>query len=201
MPLDYKQSIAKQREAAQLFSPRTPIAVTDMFSGRYEQILKLNATISQPGAHAIIYGERGVGKTSLANIAPFSFSVEMKAPLDTIVAPRIACDSTDTFDSLWRKVFKRIKVASESRPIGYLAKNEGAVHPLLDELHIDTFTPGEVGNVLDLIGKKCHLVVTLDEFDRLPKGEVPLLVADLIKSLSDNDAPATVVIVGRAQAA
>lgn len=196
MPLNYEQKIGKQREAAQLFSPRTPIAVTDLFSGRYDQIRKLNSTISQPGAHAIIYGERGVGKTSLANIAPISYSVSVKATLDTIVAPRIACDSTDSFDSLWRKVFKGIRVTREHHPIGYLGRPEQEIHPLLDDLNVETFTPGEVLGVLREIGNDCHLILTLDEFDRLPEGEVPQLVADLIKSLSDNSVSATIVIVG-----
>src|SRR4051794_9426716 len=40
--------LEKQRTAGQLFSPRTPISATELFSGRYEQILKLSAAISQP---------------------------------------------------------------------------------------------------------------------------------------------------------
>ena len=40
------------------------------------------------------------------------------------------------------------------------------------------------------------MIVILDEFDRLPDGNVPRLVADTIKSLSDNVNPATVIVVG-----
>ena len=195
--LAYQQKIQLQREAARLFSPRTPIAVADLFSGRFDQVLKLNATISQPGAHAIIYGERGVGKTSLANVAPITYSLEAKESLHRIVAPRIACDSTDSFDSLWRKVFGGIRITSASQPVGYVTgRVDDEIHPLVEDLQPNSLAPSDVLSVLNDLGKICSLVVTLDEFDRLPKGDVPLLVADTIKALSDNNVSATIVIVG-----
>ncbi len=196
MPMSYERKIELQRESAELFSPRTPIAAKDLFSGRYEQVLKLNATISQPGAHAIIYGERGVGKTSLANIGPITFCLETKESLERIVAPRVACDSTDSFDSLWRKVFRGIMVTSESIPLGFIFNTTEDQHPLLDDLNVNEFTPGEVLTILKQLGQCCHLVITIDEFDRLPHGKVPQLIADTIKSLSDNNVPVTIVLVG-----
>jgi Cdc6-like AAA superfamily ATPase len=196
MPLDYNEKTLKQRKAGQLFSPRTPITGTELFSGRYDQILKLNSTIAQPGAHAIIYGERGVGKTSLANIAPMAYSVQINTDPDQVVAPRVACDSTDSFDSLWRKVFKEITIVGDKTPMGLIPHLEDDSHSLLDDISEGKLTPGEVMTVLKMLGKQCHLIIALDEFDRLPKGEVPQLVADLIKSLSDNNIPATIIIVG-----
>jgi transcriptional regulator with AAA-type ATPase domain len=48
------------------FSPHTPINKAQFFKGRTEQIRAVTDTIRTPGLHAAIYGERGVGKTSLA---------------------------------------------------------------------------------------------------------------------------------------
>ena len=39
-----------------------------LFSGRSDQIAELFSVVQQPGAHAVVYGERGVGKTSLAAV-------------------------------------------------------------------------------------------------------------------------------------
>src|SRR3954470_13351279 len=103
--LDWQQMQSLKAAAAKLFSPRTPVATQDLFAGRHSQILKLNSTIAQPGAHAIIYGERGVGKTSLANISPITYRIYHKIPAAKIVSARINCDGTDSFDSIWRKVF------------------------------------------------------------------------------------------------
>ena len=40
----------------------------DVFAGRREQMDRAFAAVFSPGEHAVIYGERGVGKSSLANI-------------------------------------------------------------------------------------------------------------------------------------
>lgn len=195
--MDHEEIVRRHREAAKLFSARTPITAKDLFAGRFDQILKINGTISQPGAHAIIYGERGVGKTSLANIAPLTFAFEGKHDLERLVAPRVACDSTDTFETIWRKIFRGIKITQEHTPVGfYLAQPEVEIHSLSDELQNVNMTPGEVLNVLEGLSLQCELVVTIDEFDRLTEGEPQRLIADLIKSLSDNQVNATIVLVG-----
>ena len=55
-------------EVAQVFQPRTPINTRELFAGRWEQMQTLADAVAQNGLHVVIYGERGVGKTSLANI-------------------------------------------------------------------------------------------------------------------------------------
>ena len=80
--------------------------------------------------------------------------------------------------------------------MNFRAENAQERLPLLDELAEQDPTPGLVHHVLSKFGEHCHLVIILDEFDRLPDGDVPRLVADTIKSLSDSTAPATLVVVG-----
>jgi Cdc6-like AAA superfamily ATPase len=194
---DQQQKSALKMRAAELFSPRTPVDTKELFAGRYEQILKIQSTIAQNGAHAIVYGERGAGKTSLANIAPIAYSVEFDVPLESIVSPKVNCDGTDTFDLLWRKVFRKIDVVDEFTPIGFLATQEVESCNLLDILDDEgDITPDRVVRVLKSLSKKSKIIITLDEFDRLPGGEAPRLIADTIKALSDNNIQATVVVVG-----
>lgn len=47
-----------------------------------------------------------------------------------------------------------------------------------------------------LLGRGVLLIIIVDEFDRLPKGETTALFADTIKVLSDQSVPATLVLVG-----
>ena len=196
MGRSYEEKTEVKAQAAKLFSPRTPIATQHLFAGRFRQISKVTEAIDQLGAHAIIYGERGVGKTSLANVAPIMLHVQRKVPLDKIVAVRINCDGTDSYDTLWRKVFTGIRVSKEQVPMGFLPQPETEYHSMLDGIKDASLTPGFVRHTLEALSKSCHLVVTLDEFDRLPAGDVPRLVADTIKSLSDNQIAATIVVVG-----
>ncbi len=51
-----------------VFTPATPIQTDTLFAGRASQVDKVYTTLLEAGRHAVLYGERGVGKTSLANI-------------------------------------------------------------------------------------------------------------------------------------
>src|ERR1700682_1156763 len=50
------------------FTPGTPVNRLAMLAGRIKQIDKVLEAVFSPGQHAAIYGERGVGKSSLANL-------------------------------------------------------------------------------------------------------------------------------------
>ena len=63
---DEKRRLALR--AGTVFSPAAPIRARDVFAGRTDQVRRTVDAINQSGQHALIYGERGVGKTSLANV-------------------------------------------------------------------------------------------------------------------------------------
>src|ERR1700721_988453 len=86
------------------FTPGSPIDSKDLFAGRQRQRDKLINTIFQKGEHAILYGERGVGKTSLANIL-FDFLVFMGE--FKYYRAKINCSSDMSFESIWTSIFKQ----------------------------------------------------------------------------------------------
>ncbi len=51
-----------------LFSPHAPVDAEELFSGRTDLLLRMIDVIYQRGLHAVLYGDRGVGKTSLTYI-------------------------------------------------------------------------------------------------------------------------------------
>ena len=53
----------------QAFRPFAPIELPDFFKGRREDVELLRSELRTPGRQVAIYGERGVGKTSLAMLA------------------------------------------------------------------------------------------------------------------------------------
>jgi transcriptional regulator with AAA-type ATPase domain len=54
--------------AGDAFSPSAPISRVTLFAGRDNQIMRCIDIVYRRGQHGIIFGERGVGKTSFANL-------------------------------------------------------------------------------------------------------------------------------------
>src|SRR5216684_255540 len=86
---------ALRDELLDLFAPGAPIDEVALFSGRREQIQRLRDTLVSKGRHAAVFGERGVGKTSLAKI----FHLDRPSP-QRIHHIYIQCLVNDTFDSI-----------------------------------------------------------------------------------------------------
>jgi Cdc6-like AAA superfamily ATPase len=173
------------REVTDAFSPGAPIQERDLFAGRAPELQALTDAVQQRGRHAVLFGERGVGKTSLANILPLA----IVAPAREVAAVRVNASPTDTFDSLWRKVFKRFSYA--------YADGSGS-RKLADELP-EALTPDDVQLALEGFTENQIPVVILDEFDRIADPAVTGFVADTIKALSDYSVNVTIVVVGVAE--
>ena len=93
---DKKEAQRKKiEEAGNIYTPSYPIELIDLFSGRKSQLNRITETMALKGHHAIVYGDRGVGKTSFANIVKLFH----KSPERQVI--KISCDSNDTFASLW----------------------------------------------------------------------------------------------------
>ena len=52
-----------------VFTPHTPINQESLFRGRSSEVQQILSTLNTPGQHVLLFGDRGVGKSSLANIA------------------------------------------------------------------------------------------------------------------------------------
>lgn len=177
--------------AGSVFTPGSPVSERDLFAGRQDQIKRIMEAVSQKGFHAILYGDRGVGKTSLANVlAEFLRDVGTQ-----VLFVRANCDATDNFSSLWRKVLQEITVLEVRDGIGFDAKQHKSHKRLIDSLP-EELRPDDIRRALALVGQSAMLVVAIDEFDRLTDRSVPALVADTIKALSDSATPATVILIG-----
>src|SRR5437879_5365938 len=102
-------------QAGRVFSPSAPIDERSLFAGRDAQIRTVIDAVNQKGQHAIIYGERGVGKTSLTNVL-HAFMGQQAFP---VLAPRVQCDTLDDFGKVWRRVFERIELTQPVSTAGF----------------------------------------------------------------------------------
>lgn len=174
-------------EARRVFTPSSPIQHKDLFRGRTTQITRAVDAFSQPGLHPVIFGQRGVGKTSLANV--------LRGILPNSLAVKITCDTSDTFDSIWQKVFKTVTLSFKVKAFGFSPELAEKRQCLADYLPKDKpATPSDIVDVLSDLAQKA--VFIFDEFDRVSDTKTRLQVADFIKIISDNSTKVTIVLVG-----
>lgn len=176
--------------AGQVFNPTTPVSEKDLFSGRTEQIRSVVDIIFQKGQHAIIFGERGVGKTSLANV----ISSFVSTP-NVLLVTRVNGDKGDTFDSVWRKLFDEMQLTKGKYLPGFNERIETNSIPSNNFFGLEKVSPNDIKKALLELGQSFLPVIIIDEFDRLEEN-VRKLFADLIKGLSDYSLNATIVLIG-----
>jgi hypothetical protein len=160
--------------AGSVFTPGAPINEKDLFAGRREQVENIIDAVSQRGYHAILYGERGVGKTSLSNMLSAFLGRRQ-----TALISRINCDTSDTFSSLWMKALKEIDSSTHRRPVGLTSLPPSP--PLgLDD---DNITPDGVRRALQELSRSTPLVVIFDEFDRVQHAGATVLMDQIFIGL------------------
>ena len=174
------------------FKPGTPINSQQLFAGRQSQIMDVMNAIIQPGQHIIMYGERGVGKTSLAKVV--SDIMRKAKNFKTLNSGTINCDPADNFNSLWRKIFRELSVEMELQEAGFETQMRISTIPVAENLPKQELQPDDIRHFLSKINGP--IVLIIDELDRLPDRTSRSQLADTIKNLSDHAIDTTLVLVG-----
>ncbi len=199
-PLSNKESTELMTSASIAFSPRTPISTKELFAGRWGQMQAIGDTVAQVGLHAVIFGERGVGKTSLTHVIAPVLAVldrrkEGNAATQRLVV-RVNANNTDTFASLVAKAMDEIYWLEDRPAMG--------LRPLSRQDRVTLRSAFGLGNDITIDDARRTLaqlpgsVFIFDEFDRLPKKQAASFT-DLIKGLSDAAIATTIVLVGVAE--
>ncbi len=149
------------------FRPAAPVDDLELFAGREKQRGEVISAVSQVGYHVGLYGERGVGKTSLARVMASIFN---QPGIRQFQAAMVSCHTDDDFESLWTNIFRRLG------------------------REIDNFTPEGVRYEVEQLDPPALIVI--DELDRLEDDDALTRLADTIKTLSDNAVPTTMILVG-----
>lgn len=190
--LEQTEKLKLKIKVSQVFRPGAPIDKYELFAGRSEQVSEVvNATL-QPGRHVIIFGERGVGKTSLVKVLS---EVLSQAGLTLLDSGTINCDGTDNFSSLWHKIFRELSFNMESKHVGFSQLSSSSNEKLsLERLLPDEAKPDDIRYVLNRLSKES--IIIIDEVDRIKDRDTTILLADTIKTLSDHTVNTTLILVG-----
>ena len=173
---------------ARSFSPSAPIDRKALFAGRASQIAEAINAFHQRGQHVVIFGERGVGKTSLARVLLEILGPQVKSP----ACGAINCDQTTTFESLWKQIFHEMPLSSE-RPSNRFAAESNSEKGSLADLLPGNPTPDAIRAILQRVDKS---IIVIDEVDRIADHNTTTLLADTIKNLSDHSVDSTIVLAG-----
>jgi Cdc6-like AAA superfamily ATPase len=159
-----------------LFKPKTPIDDDALFAGRLKQISDILDAVYEAGGHAVVFGERGVGKTSLSKIV----EKKVAAAIPNLRVIPISCGMSDDFYTIWGNAFNDFNAQGEDVASHFKGKSN----------------PYEVYNALnDLDGSKYHIFI-FDEFDRVQDKNAVTMMADLMKHFSNHPINVTIIIVG-----
>lgn len=176
------------------FSPTHPILLPNFLSGRRELLYRLQDDVLTPGQHVLVYGDTGVGKSSIAKVA----GILVQDQPETANGRRsifVSCDSGDTYGSIWRKVFQEILLAE--RQLGFDRHQDRTIVGRWDPGD-NLESPNDVRLLVTTLPNPA--TVFIDEFDRIDKsGNTRRLMTDTIKLFSDNGTPCTIVLVGVGQ--
>jgi ABC-type branched-subunit amino acid transport system ATPase component len=184
-PID-SGSQAKLWEA---FTPTKPKRWSKYFAGRRWAIQRVITAIEEEQAHVVIFGARGIGKTSLANVL-----AESASQVDYQVL-RCPCSADITFEEIFRGFLRNLP--SEFMDRSARAKNPAVEH-FEQLLPRGSFGPTELTVALSFL-KLEHVILIIDEFDRIGSETLKNQLAETIKNLSDIAARITFIVVGIAQ--
>jgi len=167
----------------EVFTPSTPVEILDIFAGRKEQLKRISEAFFEKGSHIMLYGERGVGKTSIANITKTIFQSKYNTE---IICIKINCNPNDTFNDLWYKIFDNIDVCNYDKDYPLTAKFE--------KEDLDSYF---VAKELKQIDNTCLYI--FDEFDQITDKETKENFTFLLKQLSDEGFKTKIMLVGIAE--
>lgn len=172
-------------EANQLFTPSTPIAVAEYFAERLSQAAKIVDAIGERGRHIILYGERGVGKSSLAQIIP---ALIPRGPRK-IEHIRVQALAGESFSTVARKIFRKMHFEADL--------GEGNKGYTVSQFHQDRdITADDFLQEMENFTEATIPVIVIDEFNEIDDPSTTSIISNIIKSLSDSGSHVTLVIVG-----
>lgn len=170
------------------FTPSQPVRSYDMLAGRISVLKTLIRSLEDQQLHVVLYGDRGIGKTSLLHV------LAGLARDARYIVRYSSCGEETEFTSLFRSILADIPLLyyADYSPTSEETEQGGS---LADLLPAGNFTIPQLTDILAKISNT-RVIIILDEFDRAHSASFRRSVAELIKNLSDRSVRVQMVIAG-----
>ena len=170
------------------FTPSQPVSDRRRFAGRLDVLTAVIRAIEEQRLHVVVYGERGLGKTSVMHV------LTQAARDARYLVVYVSCGADSNFDEVFRTIAAHIPMLFHSA-VGPTSPDVEKGKTLADILPKSIISPRVASDILaKIVGTR--VVVVLDEFDRSASEEFRQNVAELIKNLSDRLVRVQLVIAG-----
>jgi AAA domain len=187
-PRSTGESVSFRIRLRNAFTPAQPIIDQRMFAGRREILTTLIRSIEDERLHVILYGERGIGKTSLLHV------LAKAAQEARYIVTYVSCGAASSFDETFRAVAADIPLMfhRDHGPTSPEAERGDMFTNLLSESRVSARQASDLcTKVID-----SRVLVILDEFDRCENLDFRRDIAEFLKNLSDRSVRVQLVIAG-----
>lgn len=190
-PGDGDTSVPRRRLALRdALGASQPVIGRESFAGRRDALSQLIQAIEQQRVHVVIYGERGIGKTSLVHV----FAETAREARYLVLYG--SCGTEAEFAAMFRSFATRIPRLYHRSVLPNSAEAEKG--DSFETMLPDSFGPRELADLFaEVTGTR--VIIILDEYDRVLDPAFRRDVAELIKNLSDRAARVQLVLTGVAQ--
>ena len=199
-----------------VFTPHAPVQIQDLLFGRSGTVQQIVKQINNPGAYPILYGDRGVGKTSIASIVQIVIDHSKNTLINTFKNTYIdgkKCSSQETLGSIFKNVLKKCDVdldliestqSVESGGSADLAAGFAKAGVASKRNRTEKKGAAEkritASYLAELLSKKFDFgLLIIDEVDAIKDETVKFQLAETIKLLSDSHSTFKIMLVGVAE--
>ena len=189
------------RQLSQVVTPSEPVQSIEHLRGRSVELDKIEKALYAPGRHVFIYGDRGVGKSSLAAAAAHQLQSSDSAYIDVGCTPDSSLKTVVASIAYQAINASRIRSSKSTMSVGFQAKflKLGvSEETALKDLHEEMRTVGDAVEVLREVASvhSERPIVVVDEFDRISDANERNLFADLLKQISDKKVSLQFIFTG-----
>jgi len=181
--------------------PSSPIRREELLRGRGTQLDDIKKALACSGRHVFVHGDRGVGKTSVAQTAAYLYQSTDGDPV------LVGCDAGMSFYTLAKSIADNLVKSDptlKKRVSSYGAKAGGKYLSVematsLEKGEVPTPTSVDAAVALIRFAASAHSrspVVVVDEFERMTSLEDKALFGDFVKQISDQSVPIKLILCG-----
>ncbi|MGQ0801569.1 MAG: nSTAND1 domain-containing NTPase [Pseudomarimonas sp.] len=195
----------KKSGVRKIFTPHSPVNDIEHFFGREDEASRFVSVINTPGQHVLVYGDRGVGKTSLS-VTTCKILLHQIMRGGRYIEKR--CDSQDDFQSIVRKAFDTLGIEYSTKELSSTTSRGGdaSLAIAFAKAGLQSKTESRITKslivsldspswVADQLRHKSGILL-IDEVDAITDNGDKQKLAELVKLLSDYLSEFKVVIVG-----